>query len=162
MDKIIVFAHYWDDNGEHINYENIKTLEATSTKELRLKVRGALLAQLDELVERIVGRQFEELLVTKLGQRLSHDDYKRVESVPAGYGIVIRTCWRATHGDEEFASYHVPAGSTLPNGEKIREGELVRLREYGSKEEQIKRFFDSTQEPEGWILLWAVWEVSDD
>ena len=154
--QIIVFGSWFDsDDAVRVDYNSIRTLEATSHAELRLKVRGVLLAQLDELVSSVVGN-FRTVFITKAGQRVTENELQFINSIPPGYGAVSQAGWRPTHGCwEDQVMYFVPAGSTLPGGKKLKEGERIQLtyNSYcpGAEEERLKKFFEDKSNLIGWI-----------
>jgi hypothetical protein len=164
MDKIIVFCGYGD--AVTLKMEDFRSVEATSEKELRLKVRGIILAQLDELVTSAVSC-FEIRFLTKAGQRLTPDETRFINSLPPGFGVVTRAGWRATHECwENWEVCHVPAGSLLPSGEKLKEGELVQLRynwNYpGDEERQIDAFFSDKRNLAGWVTIYGEGVVGEE
>lgn len=154
---LYVIGGYYRDLAT-IDESPFQKLKASSEEELLQAVRAEIAAQAERIVERIA-TTFEPLFITELGQKVCRTDLAIIEACPSGHGAVVRSGWRATHAEWEiFAHYHVPAGSLLPDGQTIREGELVHLRcGIWGGEEQEKRdrdFFRNSQNTATWVTVW--------
>ncbi len=168
MEQVIIFVggDCAYNSNVRVDFESLMGTEVKSVKELRLKVRGVLLAQLDELVGQISDTYCETCFITKAGQRVSEQDLQLINSIPNGYGVVTHASWRATHACwEDWSSYFVPAGSTLPDGNKLKEGEWIQLKynwyDPGTEGERLKAFFRDTRNLVNWEKQWDESDVED-
>lgn len=155
MEKIYSSRDYFGDRQVSVDFEILRDVEAVSLEELRLKIKETVLGQLETLVDNILFENFEECFKTKAGQVLNHRSIEYLEKLPAEYGAFICSNWSGTHGSEVYALYHVPSGSTLPEGEKIHEGELREFCRYTQKKaEELATFFMNKQNTLNWVTVY--------
>lgn len=130
MEKIFEYGFYGQ--GTDFVERAVHDIEATTKEELRLKLRGSLLANLDEMISRIVEGRFQLQYVSSLGQRLDPDKYNRLQSLPKGFALLLfvtQVRWM------EYITvyYRVPEGDEV-NGEAAISGKFYEASGCGSYE----------------------------
>lgn len=110
MVKIYV-SHFLGFNDLEATKMAVSDVEAQSEKELRLKIRGRLLANLDSIVEELMEKTFSLQYMTPLGQRVYPEVYEMIQSLPKGHALIEYT-YQVRSGCIEYRTmyYRAPEG----------------------------------------------------
>ncbi len=129
MSKIYV-SHFHGFNDLEATKMAVSGIEAESEKELRLKLRGRLLANLDSIVEELMEKTFSLQYVTPLGQRVYPEVYEMMQSLPKGYTLIEYT-YQVRPGCIDYRTmyYQAPEGIEV-DGKTLRESEFYRAGGY--------------------------------
>ncbi len=120
MAQVYVYRH--GPTYEDVVKSAVCYVEASTEQDLKVKLRGHLLANLDDIVNQIAEGRFSLQRITDLGQRVDPKVFAMMQSLPEGFAL-IRHMYQTRPMEYKTVYYQAPEGIVV-DSKTIRRGEF--------------------------------------